>query len=248
MLNQARPATGWNAFSDDRLLVSLADKYAPWVKDKAARLGAHAGDEATQELARLANRNTPELKTHDRFGNRIDWVEFHPAWHELMALAFGSEVHSLAWTAGKPGAHFARGVLSYIWNQIEQGVGCPLGMTYAAWPGLAQPEFARLAGEDPLATLRQAPAAARPEDRRQHRLRHDREAGRLGPAADADHRALRRATKEGRVYLLNGHKWFFSVPVSDGFFTLARAEPACRASSCRASCRTDRATAFASSG
>ena len=89
----------------------------------------------------LANRHTPELKTHDRFGNRIDWVEFHPAWHELMALAFGSEVHALAWTAGKPGAHFARGVLSYIWNQIEQGVGCPLGMTYAAFPGLAQPEF-----------------------------------------------------------------------------------------------------------
>ena len=98
VLNQASPATGWNAFSDDRLLVALADQYAPWVKDKAARLGAHAGDEATQELARLANRHTPELKTHDRFGNRIDWVEFHPAWHELMALAFGSEVHSLAWT------------------------------------------------------------------------------------------------------------------------------------------------------
>jgi putative acyl-CoA dehydrogenase len=142
VLNQARPSTGWNAFSDDRLLVSLVEQYAPWVLDKAARLGAHAGDEATHELARLANRHAPELKTHDRFGNRVDWVEFHPAWHELMSLAFGSEVHSLAWTAGRPGAHFARGVLSYVWNQIEQGVGCPLGMTYAAYPGLAQPEFA----------------------------------------------------------------------------------------------------------
>ena len=142
VLNQAGPATGWNAFSDDRLLVALVERYAPWVKDKAARLGAHAGDEATQELARLANRNTPELKTHDRFGNRIDWVEFHPAWYELMTLAFGSEVHSLAWSAGQPSPHFARGVLSYIWNQIEQGVGCPLGMTYAGYPGLAQPEFA----------------------------------------------------------------------------------------------------------
>ena len=82
-----------------------------------------------------------------------------------MALAFGSEVHSLAWTAGKPGAHFARGVLCYIWNQIEQGVGCPLGMTYAAYPGLAQPEFARLAREDPLAratTSARCPSAGRP--------------------------------------------------------------------------------------
>ena len=83
--------------------MSIADRLAPWVKDKAARLGAHAGDEATQELARLANKHTPELKTHDRFGNRIDWVELHPAWHELMALAFGHEVHSLAWTAREPG-------------------------------------------------------------------------------------------------------------------------------------------------
>ena len=140
-LNQAKAATGWNAFSDDRLLVSIADRFAPWVKGKAAKLGAYAGDEATQDLARLANRYAPELKTHDRFGNRVDWVEFHPAWHELMALAFGHEVHSLAWTAREPGAHLARGVLSYVWNQIEHGVGCPTGMTYAAYPGLAQPEF-----------------------------------------------------------------------------------------------------------
>ena len=224
VLNQAGPANGWNAFSDDHLLVSLAERHAPWVKDRAARLGARAGDAATQELARLANRNTPELKTHDRFGNRIDWVEFHPAWHELMALAFGSEVHSLAWTAAKPGRHFARGVLSYIWNQIEQGVGCPTGMTYAAYPGLAQPEFAAWREKILSTPLRQAPAHLRPEDRRQHRLRHDREAGRLGPAPDADHRAFRRDHTGRPRYLLTGHKWFFSVPVSDGFFTLARAD------------------------
>ena len=82
VLNQAKPAIGWNAFSDDRVLVALAERHVPWVKDKAAALGAFAGDEATQELARLANRHTPELKTHDRFGNRIDpftgMRDFHP--------------------------------------------------------------------------------------------------------------------------------------------------------------------------
>jgi len=224
VLNQAAPATGWNAFSDDRLLVALTDKYAPWVKDKATRLGAHAGDEATQELARLANRHTPELKTHDRFGNRIDWVEFHPAWHELMTLAFGSEVHSLAWTAGKPGGHVARGVLSYIWNQIEQGVGCPLGMTYAAWPGLAQPEFAPWRekilssryDKRPLPFGKKNGATigyAMTEKQGGSDLRQTQTTARFAET-----------TKEGRVYLLTGHKWFFSVPVSDGFFTLARAE------------------------
>ena len=136
---------------------------APWAKEKAARLGAYAGDEATQELARLANKHTPELKTHDRFGNRIDWVELHPAWHELMALAFGHEVHSLAWTARKSGGHVARGLLSYIWNQIENGVGCPLGMTYAAFPGTLAAGVQRLARKDlrPATTSGQCPIAPR---------------------------------------------------------------------------------------
>jgi putative acyl-CoA dehydrogenase len=224
VLNQARPATGWNAFSDDRLLVALTETYAPWVKDQAARLGAHAGEETTHELARLANRHTPELKTHDRFGNRIDWVEFHPAWYELMALAFGSEVHSLAWTADKPGGHFARGVLSYVWNQIEQGVGCPLGMTYAAYPGLAQPEFATWRekilstryDKRPLPFVKKTGASigyAMTEKQGGSDLRQTQTTARFAET-----------TKQGRVYLLTGHKWFFSVPVSDGFFTLARAD------------------------
>ena len=220
--NQAKAATGWNAFSDDRLLVSIAERLAPWVKDKAAKLGAHAGEEATQELARLANKHTPELKTHDRFGNRIDWVELHPAWHELMALAFGHEVHSLAWTAEQPGAHVARAVLSYIWNQIENGVGCPTGMTYAAYPGLAQPEFA----------VWREKIVATSYDKRPLPFTQKRGAT-IGYAmtekqGGSDLRQTQttawflESTAEGRAYVLNGHKWFFSVPQSDGFFTLAQ--------------------------
>lgn len=220
--NQAKAATGWNAFSGDQLLVSIADRFAPWVKGKAAKLGAYAGDEATEELARLANRDGPELKTHDRFGNRIDWVEFHPAWHELMALAFGHEVHSLAWTAHEPGAHLARGVLSYVWNQIEHGVGCPTGMTYAAFPGLAQPEFAVwrekiLSGaydKRPLPYGQKTGVSigyAMTEKQGGSDLRQTQTTARF-----------LEATSEGRAYLLNGHKWFFSVPQSDGFFTLAQ--------------------------
>jgi putative acyl-CoA dehydrogenase len=220
--NQASPATGWNAFSDDRVLVAIADRLAPWAKDKAARLGAYAGDEATQELARLANRHTPELKTHDRFGNRIDWVELHPAWHELMALAFGHEVHSLAWTAPHGGGHVARGLLSYVWNQIENGVGCPLGMTYAAYPGLSQPEFAGWREKllSPAYDQRAVPYGAKggitigyamTEKQGGSDLRQTQTTARFAETS-----------ADGRAYRLNGHKWFFSVPQSDAFFTLAQ--------------------------
>ena len=77
VLNQARPALGWNAFTGDRVLTAIAGRSAPWVAERAARLGAHAGDPATQELARLANRYVPELRTHDRFG-RLVFVQIDP--------------------------------------------------------------------------------------------------------------------------------------------------------------------------
>jgi len=222
VLNQAKPATGWNAFSDDKLLTAIAERDAPWVKELAEALGAHAGKEEIQELARLANKHTPELKTHDRYGNRLDWVEFHPAWHQLMALAFGHEVHSLAWTAKQPGGHAARGVMTYIWNQIEHGVGCLTGMTYAAYPGLAQPEFALWREKVAAAAYDQRPIPV-----------HEKSAATIGYAmtekqGGSDLRQTQtrgeflESSPDGEVYLLTGHKWFFSVPVSDGFFTLAQ--------------------------
>ena len=221
--NQAKAAAGWNAFSDDRLLVSIADRHAPWAKEKATKLGAHAGDEATQELARLANKHTPELRTHDRFGNRIDWVEFHPAWHELMAVAFGHEVHSLAWTAPEPGAHVARGLLSYVWNQIEQGVGCPTGMTYAAYPGLSQPEFGAWRSKILSSSYDKRPLPYTQKTGATIGYAMTEKQGGSDLRQTQTTAQFLESTSEGRVYRLNGHKWFFSVPQSDGFFTLAQA-------------------------
>jgi putative acyl-CoA dehydrogenase len=224
VLNQARLATGWNAFSDDRLLAAIAKRYAPWVAERAAKLGAYAGDPNTQELARLANRHTPELRTHDRYGNRADWVELHPAWHELMAIAFGHEVHSIAWTDARPGAHVARGILSYVWNEIENGVACPAGMTYAAYPGLMQPEFKPWQDKILSAHYDKRPLPlqwktgatigyAMTEKQGGSDLRQTQTTARyLEPSA------------EGSIYLLNGHKWFFSMPQSDGVFILARTQ------------------------
>jgi putative acyl-CoA dehydrogenase len=128
VLNQAKPASGFNAFTGDAVLRAAIEREAPWAADRCEALGAIAGDEKVQELARLANRHLPELKTHDRFGNRIDWVDFHPSWHELMSLAWKHEVPSLAWRTNQKNGHFARAVLSYLWNQVEHGTACPTGM------------------------------------------------------------------------------------------------------------------------
>ncbi len=223
VLNQARPATGYNAFADDAVLRDQVERYAPWSTENATTLGALAGDEQAQEAARLANEHGPQLKTHDRFGNRIDWVEFHPAWHQLMALAFGNGVHSLAWTATQQGGHFARAVLSYLWNQVENGVGCPTGMAYAAAAGFAdRPQF-KLWHERTIAAaydqrrlpLQQKEAAvigyAMTEKQGGSDLRQTQTTAEFAGAED-----------RADIYLITGHKWFFSVPTCDGFYTLAQ--------------------------
>jgi putative acyl-CoA dehydrogenase len=227
--NQAKPASGFNAFTGDVVLRAAVQREAPWAADRCAALGALAGDEHVQELAHLANRHLPELKTHDRFGNRIDWVDFHPSWHELMALAWKHEVPNLAWRTNQKNGHFARAVLSYIWNQIEQGTGCPTGMAYAAYAGFrAEPalslwaekvkgtayEFSRReVAEKPSVVI----GYAMTEKQGGSDLRETQTTARFSHAADY-HGHL------AHWYALTGHKWFCSVPQSDGFFTLAKVD------------------------
>jgi putative acyl-CoA dehydrogenase len=175
-----------------------------------------------QELARQANRNLPELRTHDRWGRRIDQIEFHPAWHELMTLAMRDEFHSLCWTKPKPGAQVARAAVSFLWNQGENGVCCPLGMTYSAIPILRRDparwaEFGKLVMSTDY-DGRPLPAA-------------QKRGGTVGMAmtekqGGSDLRQTQTtATKNSDgTYSLVGHKWFFSVPHSDVFLTLARTE------------------------
>ncbi len=185
--NQAGPATGFNAFSGDAVLTAAIAREAPWAQERCVALGALAGDEQVQDAARLANRHTPELKTHDRFGHRIDWVEFHPAWHQLMALAWRHEVHSLAWTARERQPHYARAVLSYLWNQVEHGTGCPTGMAYAAHAGPAQHARTEDLGDQGRdQPVRLQPGGSGAKGGCRHRLRDDGKAGRQRPARDAD--------------------------------------------------------------
>ena len=225
--NQARPAIDFNAFSDDVVLKAAIEREAPWAADRCAALGALAGDEAVQDAARLANKHAPELKTHDRFGNRIDWVEFHPAWHQLMTLAWRHEVHSLAWTARERRPHYARAVLSYLWNQVEHGTGCPTGMAYAAYAGFAATPALQIWAEKVAGTeydFSRAEVAqkksvvigyAMTEKQGGSDLRETQTTAAFSHASNY-HGA------RADWYTLTGHKWFCSVPVADGFFTLAK--------------------------
>jgi putative acyl-CoA dehydrogenase len=229
VVNQAHAAVGFNAFSDDQVLTAAIAREAPWAAERCAAVGALAGDEHVQELARLANRYTPELKSHDRFGNRIDWVEFHPSWHELMSLAWKHEVPNLAWRAREQQPHFARAVLSYLWNQVEQGTGCPTGMAYAAYAGfVAEPCLAIWAEKVKGTTyefsrreVAQKPSVvvgyAMTEKQGGSDLRETQTTARYAHSAGYHGR-------NARWYELTGHKWFCSVPQSDGFFTLAKVD------------------------
>jgi hypothetical protein len=120
VLNQPEIFQGYNAYFQDRPLVEAVRTFnADWADDHLQHAGALIGSEKIQQLARQANRHLPELCTHDRFGHRLDVVEFHPAYHELMQLIYGCGTHSFAWTHAQQGGHVARGVLSYLWNQGE---------------------------------------------------------------------------------------------------------------------------------
>ena len=229
VLNQAQPASGFNAFTDDIVLLEAIAREAPWAAERCAALGAVAGDEEVQELARLANRHLPELKTHDRFGNRTDWVDFHPAWHQLMSLAWKHEVPNLAWRTDKPNGHLARAVLSHLWNQVEQGTGCPTGMAYAAYAGFQSEPALAIWAEKSLGTVYEfsrREVAEKPsvvigyamtEKQGGSDLRQTQTTARFSHSAHY-HGA------PAHWYELTGHKWFCSVPQSDGFFTLAKVD------------------------
>src|SRR5256885_1720002 len=116
VFNQVPPLVGYDAADDPALLDGLAREGAGWAAEEVHELGRLTGTEQAQEWGRLANEHPPVLRTHDRYGNRIDEVEFHPAWHELMRVAVGHGLHGAAWADPRPGAHVARAAKFYSWR------------------------------------------------------------------------------------------------------------------------------------
>ena len=223
VFNQPPALADYDAYGADPVLQSVVRTLgAEWAEQKLHEAGRTVGSAHVQELARQANRNLPELRTHDRVGNRVDRIDFHPAWHELMALAIGQETHALAWTDPRPGAQVARAGLSYLWNQGENGICCPIGMTYSAIPVLRR-EPARWAEWGALVTSSRY-------DRRQIRAA-EKTGATVGMAmtekqggSDLRQTQTRASPNGDGSWSIVGHKWFFSVPHSDVFLTLAQTD------------------------
>jgi putative acyl-CoA dehydrogenase len=229
VLNQAGALANYNAYTDDKPLVEAVRVFgADWAAETLRRAGRHVGSEKVQYLARQANRHLPELKTHDRFGNRVDVVEFHPAYHELMGLIYGDETHSFAWThQDKAGAQVARGALSYMWNQGENGICCPMGMTFASIPALRHD---RQLHDEWAPHILNPAYDDRPIYAKQKRGvtvgmgMTEKQGGSDLRATITTARPATNRRGSGAPYLITGHKWFFSVPMSDIFLTLAQTE------------------------
>ncbi len=232
VLNQAPPLQDLDLFSTNLpLLEATAREGASWVSDRAAKLGRLIGGEPMRWGA-LANENRPQLKTHDRYGNRIDEVEFHPAWHELMRLGVQHELHALPWNhPHEDGAHVARAALYMTAMQAEAGFACPITMTFAAIPALrAQPQL--LSQWQPLITStaydpRLLPAAEK--GCAIAGMAMTEKQGGSDVKANTTYAEPIGAGGPGGEYLITGHKWFCSAPMSDLFLVLAQARPAGRA-------------------
>ncbi|WP_328305663.1 acyl-CoA dehydrogenase family protein [Actinomycetospora sp. NBC_00405] len=216
---------GVDAFAGDAIASGVVERYAPWVRERASALGSRVWDPAVLETARKAQRHTPELRPLDRLGREVFDVDFHPSYHDLMSLAFGSGVHSLAWTAVEPGAHSARAVLSYLWNQVDGSTACPTGMAYASIPILrSRPELAPWAekvvveGYDPA----DVPVTAKSAATIGYFMTEKHGGSDLRANVTVARPVGRRGT--GETYLVNGHKWFASVPMADCYLTVAQTE------------------------
>ncbi len=222
--NQAPLICDFDAYSSDTALVEAVARYkGDWADDRLRSLGKIAGSHKGAELCRLANVHHPTLRTHDRFGHRIDEVEFHPAYHELMTIGQTHGVHNHTWAHGdKEGAAVARAALHYLYYQLESSVACPLTMTHAAIPSLRHnPE------------LLDAWLPRLLKDGYDPRLVHaEQKAGvTIGMAmtekqGGSDVRANSTVAKESPdgTARLTGHKWFCSAPMSDAFLTLAQSD------------------------
>jgi putative acyl-CoA dehydrogenase len=214
VLNQAPPLQPVNLFEVDLpMREALEREGGRWGVDRVREAGAVAGSVEALEHSRRAERNLPILRTHDRYGNRIDQVELDPSWHWLLRGAVEREVHALPWRSSTPGGHVVRAALFSLWGNANDGVMCPVSMTYAAVPALRDgaPEIA--------------------EEWEPRLTRPDYQGGALAGMAmterqgGSDVRAnITRADPLGDgVYELHGHKWFCSYPPCDVFLVLAQA-------------------------
>jgi putative acyl-CoA dehydrogenase len=224
--NQPPPLEGYDVFGSDRVLVeALRREGGESHREELGELGRIVGSPEVARFGEQANRYPPTLRTHDRFGNRIDEVDFHPAYHELMEIAISYGLDAGPWRDPGPGAHVARAAGFIVMAQADGGICCPIGGTYAAIPAIrAVPEIAaewepRLCS--PHYDGRLIPA----EEKRGATCAMGMTEKQGGSDVQANTTAARALNGggPGGEYELNGHKWFFSAPMCDLFLILAQA-------------------------
>ncbi|MGW3988379.1 acyl-CoA dehydrogenase family protein [Streptomyces sp. NPDC004830] len=222
--NQVPPLVGYDVFSADRALAAAVERHvAPGLREEVlgelSALGRTSGSAQVQEWGVLANDNPPRLRTHDRYGNRIDEVEFHPSWHRLLGKGVSAGL-TAAWD--RPAGHVRRAAAFMVWTQVEAGNGCPLSMTHAAVPALrADPELA--AEWEPRLTSMVYDRELRPAHLKAGALFGMGMTEKQGGSDVRANTTSARPLAEAGTYELTGHKWFCSAPMSDGFLVLAQA-------------------------
>jgi putative acyl-CoA dehydrogenase len=225
VFNQPPALEGYNLFSGDCALAEAAAREgAGWAAENLAAYGAKLGAADTLALGATANREPPRLHPFDRFGRRLDWVEFHPAYHALMALQVAQGVHASPWSDPRAGGHVHRAAGLYMGAQVEAGTGCPISMTYAGIPVVAaapKPVRAWL----PKLLSRTYDPSHQPVDEKAGALIG---MGMTEKQGGSDVRSNTTRAEPcgvrgpGEPYRIVGHKWFFSAPMCDAFLVLAQ--------------------------
>jgi putative acyl-CoA dehydrogenase len=217
--NQVPPLTT-DLVTSPALLEGLHREGAGWAEGEVRALGARANGEQAQEWGRLANTHPPVLHTHDRYGNRIDEVEYLPEYHELMRVAVEHGLHGTPWASDRPGAHVARAAKVMVWGAADAGHLCPISMTYAVVPALrATPELATV--YEPLLTNRVYDFGLRAPLTKRGLIAGMSMTEKQG-GSDVRANTTRAVPSTDGGYRLTGHKWFTSAPMSDLFLTLAQ--------------------------
>lgn len=225
--NQPPYLQDYNNYRTDAALQEAVQREgAGWADDSISTFGELAGHSDTIALGFAANANKPELATHDRYGHRIDQVNFHPSYHELMKIAIEHGLHASPWREPKAGAHVARAAKYYLHTQVEAAHGCPVTMTFAAIPALRhQPDlFEQWSGPitAPVYDPRNVP----------HTQKQGLTIGMAMTEKQGGSDVRSNTTRAypvgqggpGQGYELVGHKWFVSAPMCDAFLVLAQTD------------------------
>ncbi|RMB81873.1 acyl-CoA dehydrogenase family protein [Streptomyces shenzhenensis] len=222
--NQPPPLIGYDLFTADRALAEAVERHTDpalldEVRDELSALGRAAGSAQVQEWGAQANENPPRLRTHDRYGRRIDEVDFHPAWHRLLGKGIAAGL-TTAWV--RPAGQVRRAAGFLIWTQVEAGTCCPLSMTHAAVPAL-RTDPALAAEWEPRLTSTVYERELRPAGQKTGAIFGMGMTEKQGGSDVRANTTAARPLAEAGTYELTGHKWFCSAPMSDGFLVLAQA-------------------------